>query len=239
VRDLKTQNLPAKTLAIFAVPVYSSSDVRIQEKGKATNIRRRDGDLPCLFASGLEADKIASFVPSRNLLLKTNFEASRNSFFTSGLNNYRILHFAAHTFINDRQPELSSIALSFYNREGKEILALLRPNNILRLSLNADLVVLIASQSGLGKQIKGEGSVLIGRFFFSAGAHRLIVSLWNVDDKVTTELMSRFYQKHLVEEKNISISLREAQLEILPDTRRKTPFYWAAFTLEGDWYKLI
>ncbi len=70
--------------------------------------------------------------------------------------------------------------------------------------------------------------------FFAVGARRLLVSLWDVDDKVTAELMLRFYRKHLTEKKNISDALREAKLEIMLDKRWKSPYYWAAFTLRGN-----
>jgi CHAT domain-containing protein len=234
IRETKNQNAPAKKLAIFADPVYSSSDARIQVKSK-TAPQKGIYDLPRLFASRFEAERISSLLPLTDVLVKKDFEASRDSFFSSNLDNYQILHFAAHAFANDKQPELSSIALSFYNEQGEEVQGFLRTNDILRLNLNSDLVVLSACQTGLGKQIKGEGIVSLGQSFFSVGTKRLIVSLWDVDDKVTAELMSKFYQKHLIEKRNISSSLREAQLEILRDNRWKSPFYWAAFTLEGDW----
>ncbi len=232
MREAKPQTVPSKTLAVFADPVYSSDDARLSVKPK---IKTADNNFSRLFASRFEAERIGAFVPFDKLSVKMDFNAARGNFFNSDLNNYRILHFAAHALIDDRQPELSSIALSFYDRKGNEISGFLRPNDILRLNLNADLVVLSACQSGLGKQVKGEGIISLGQSFFSAGARRLIVSSWDVDDKVTAELMTRFYRKHLAEKKNISVALRESQLEILQNKRWQSPFYWAAFTLEGDW----
>ena len=82
---------------------------------------------------------------------------------------------------------------------------MLRRNDILRLNRNADLVVLSSSRSGFGKQIKGEGVVSLGQSFFSAGAKKMVVSHWEVDDKVTAELMSRFYRKYLTENKSSDI----------------------------------
>ena len=235
IRDGEMQTPASKTLAVFADPVYSPTDARIRVKSKLKTSGDADSNFSRLFASRFEADRISSFVPAGKLSIKTDFEAARENFFKADLNNYRILHFAAHALIDDRQPELSSIALSFYDRRGNQISGFLRPNDILRLDLNADLVVLSACRSGLGKQVKGEGIISLGQSFFAAGARRLIVSSWDVDDKVTAELMSRFYRKHLAEKKSISVALRESQIELLRDKRWNAPFYWAAFTLEGDW----
>jgi CHAT domain-containing protein len=235
IRDSGARNAPQKTLAVFADAVYSPLDERIRRKSYSPNLKGEKAIIPRLFASGLEADRIASFVSPETRLVKKNFEVNRDNFFNSDLGNYRVLHFATHAFINDRQPELSSVAFSFYDLEGRETPGLLRPADILRLDLNADLIVLSACQSGLGKQVTGEGIVSLGHSFFAAGAHRLMVSLWSVRDKVTAELMSRFYRLYLKEGKSIPASLREAQIEILRDKRWKSPFYWAAFSLEGDW----
>jgi CHAT domain-containing protein len=233
LREAKPQTSAPKTLAVFADPVYSPTDARIRVKPKG---KPDSGNFSRLFASRFEAGKISSFVPAADgLLVKMDFEAARENFFKSDLGSYRILHFAAHALVDDRQPELSSIALSFYDRRGNEISGFLRPNDILRLDLNAELVVLSACRSGAGKQVKGEGIISLGQSFFSAGARRLIVSSWDVDDKVTAELMTRFYRKHLAEKQSISTALRESQLEILRDRRWRSPFYWAAFNLEGDW----
>ena len=234
-RHTKFQIVPSLTLAVFADPVYSLADGRFPSTFQINNLAGLNNNFPRLFASRFEAQRLSSIVTSGNVLLKMDFEANRSSFFYSDLDNYRILHFAAHTIINDLQPELSAIALSFFDPSGRKIPGLIRPNDILRLNLNADLVVLSACQSGLGKQIKGEGILSLGQSFLSAGARRLIVSLWNVDDKVSAELMARFYRKHLLDKKNISVAFREAQLEILRDKRWKSPFYWAGFVLEGDW----
>ncbi len=234
-RITKSQSISSRTLAVFADPVYSLADGRFPYSNQKRNFPGVNNNFPRLFASRFEARRLSSFVTPENVLLKMDFEANRSSFFNADLDNYRILHFAAHTIINDLQPELSAIALSFFDPSGLKIPGLIRPNDILRLNLNADLVILSACQSGLGKQIKGEGILSLGQSFLSVGARRLIVSLWNVDDKVSAELMARFYRKHLLEKKNISVAFRDAQLEILHDKRWRSPFYWAGFVLQGDW----
>ncbi len=233
-----TRANPRKTLAVFADPVYSEDDARIGKiKRENTFVSENSGvKLPRLFASHFEAQRISALLDEPDLLKKSGLQASRQAVFDANLQNFRIIHFAVHALVDDRQPELSSIALSFYDQEGVKINGFLRANEILSLNLNADLVVLSACQSGLGKQLKGEGIVSLAHSFFSAGAKSLIVSLWDVDDKVTAELMTRFYHKYLVENKKISTALQEAQIEIMRDKRWNSPYYWSAFTLQGDWH---
>lgn len=222
-------NMPKKTLAVFADPIYSAADERINNQ----QFSARD-DLPRLFASRFEAAKISAFVSAENLLIKTDSEANRQAVFDSNLENYRILHFAVHSFINDRKPELSSIALSSFDEQGNKKDGLLQSNDILNLDLNSDLVILSSCRSGLGTQVRGEGLVALSQSFFVAGTGGSIISLWNVDDKVTAELMIRFYRKYLVENKTAAAALRESQTEIMRDKRWNSPFYWSAFILQSN-----
>ncbi len=234
-RETKQKN--PKTLAVFADPVYSEEDMRIEKiKPRNNSVSENSGaKLPRLYASHFESERIAALINAPNFLKKNGFQASRQAVFDADLQDFRIIHFAVHALIDDKQPELSSIALSFYDREGRKINGFLRSNEILQLDLNADLVVLSACQSGLGKQMKGEGMISLTHSFFSAGAKSLIASLWDVDDKVTAELMARFYRNYLVENKSISKALQETQIEIMRDRRWNSPYYWSAFTLQGDW----
>lgn len=237
---LRKPNNPAaeKTLAIFADPIYSAEDARLKKRppSKNSEIEETNKIFPRLFASRFEADRIAEMVVSAENVLKiTDAQASRQTVLTLDLRNYRILHFAAHTFVDDRQPELSAVALSFYDGSGAKINGFLRSSDILRLDLNAEMVVLSACRTALGKQVKGEGMMSLAHSFFSAGAKRLVASLWDVDDKLTAEMMRRFYFKYLKEGKTASSALRATQIEILRDARWKNPFYWSAFTFQGDW----
>jgi CHAT domain-containing protein len=104
------------------------------------------------------------------------------------------------------------------------------------LELKADLVTLSACQTGLGKEIKGEGLIGLMRCFMYVGAPRIVASLWKVDDRATSELMKRFYQGMLGPERlSAARALREAQLSIWKWTQWREPYYWAAFALRGEW----
>ena len=104
------------------------------------------------------------------------------------------------------------------------------------LKLPAELVALSACQTGLGKEIKGEGLVGLARGFMYAGAPRIVASLWKVDDLATIELMKRFYQGMLGPERlRPAGALRQAQLSIWKQKQWREPYYWAAFLLQGEW----
>jgi CHAT domain-containing protein len=103
------------------------------------------------------------------------------------------------------------------------------------LKLPADLVVLSACQTGLGKEIKGEGLVGLTRGFMYAGATRVVVSLWNVNDRATADLMTTFYRKMLRENQRPAAALRAAQVEMWRQRQWQAPYYWAAFVLQGEW----
>ena len=103
------------------------------------------------------------------------------------------------------------------------------------MKLNADLVVLSACQTALGKEVHGEGLVGLTRGFMYAGSPRVVASLWKVDDVATAELMKRFYAKMLKENMRPAAALRAAKIEMMNQERWSEPYYWAAFELQGEW----
>jgi CHAT domain-containing protein len=108
-------------------------------------------------------------------------------------------------------------------------------NDIYNLNLPVDLVVLSACNSGLGKEVRAEGLVGIVRGFMYAGAARVVASLWKVEDEATAELMKRFYQHMLQDKKPAAAALRQAQVEMWQQKQWRSPYYWAAFVLQGEW----
>jgi CHAT domain-containing protein len=153
----------------------------------------------------------------------------------SAIGPYRIVHFATHSILNNEHPELSGIVLSLVNTRGQTQDGFLRVHGICSLKLSAQLVVLSACQTALGKDVKGEGLIGLTRAFMYAGAPRIVSSLWEVDSTATAELMTRFYNKMLKDKLAPAAALREAQISMLNETQWKSPYYWAAFALQGDW----
>jgi CHAT domain-containing protein len=122
-----------------------------------------------------------------------------------------------------------------FDKNGMPQNGFLRAHDIFNLRLAAEVVVLSACQTGLGKDIKGEGLISLTRGFMYAGTPRVVVSLWSVSDQGTAELMVSFYHGMLKDNLRPSEALRKAQLSLLKEDKWGAPFYWAAFTLQGDW----
>ncbi len=182
-----------------------------------------------------EAEAIVAVAPAGEGMKALDFRASRETATSPELAQYRIVHFATHGLLNSEQPDLSGIVLSLVNEAGQPVNGFLRLHEIYNLRLNADLVVLSACQTGLGKEIRGEGLVGLTRGFMYAGSPRVIASLWKVGDVATSELMKIFYRGMLREGMRPAAALRAAQVEMWKQKRWHGPYYWAAFQVQGEW----
>ncbi|MEK7725344.1 MAG: CHAT domain-containing tetratricopeptide repeat protein [Acidobacteriota bacterium] len=236
-----------KTIAIFADPIFDEKDVRLENVAKKSNNPKNSQigqvlrdfsfgeNLPRLLSSRFEANNISDFVPKNSVDVRLDFEANRENVTNESLANYRILHFATHGLLDSNRPEFSGLVFSLFDKEGKTQDGFLRLNQIYNLNLNSDLVVLSACQTALGKDVRGEGLIGLTRGFMYAGAKRIIATLWKVDDAATAEFMKKFYQNLLVKKLKPANALRQTQNEIKQIPRFKSPYYWAGFTIQGDW----
>jgi CHAT domain-containing protein/tetratricopeptide (TPR) repeat protein len=240
-------------VAVIADPVFSAADERIGALAKTVAAKHVQGDgsantriiehladnsgliIRRLKYTRQEADQILAEAPRAKNLRAIDFKANRATATGGELSKYRYVHFATHGYIDSERPNLSAIVLSLVDEEGKPQNGFLRANEIYNLNLPAELVVLSACETGLGKEIKGEGLVGLTQGFMYAGARRVVVSLWNVNDKATAELMARFYRGMLREKKTPAAALRAAQIEMSRQKQWQSPYYWAAFTLQGEW----
>jgi CHAT domain-containing protein/Tfp pilus assembly protein PilF len=239
-----------KTLAVLADPVFSNDDPRVSaarlgrsvpdEKLPATEAVRSAselglGDLRRLRFTRQEADEIARLANGEFKLEAVDFAANRKLATSGEIGQYRVVHFATHGLINNQHPELSGIVLSLVDENGQPQNGFLRLYDLYNLKLSADLVVLSACQTALGKEIRGEGLVGLTRGFMYAGAPRVVASLWQIDDRASAEFMKRFYQGMLGQKLRPAAALRAAQVSMQSDKRWHEPHYWAAFTLQGEW----
>ncbi|NEO90819.1 MAG: tetratricopeptide repeat protein [Moorea sp. SIO3G5] len=196
----------------------------------------RDGQFDPLPGTRQEGKAILKLI--RNKTQKTSafdFNANLTAATNPELSQYRIVHFATHGILNTESPELSGLVLSLVDETGNNINGFLRLHEIFNLKLPAEIVVLSACQTGVAKDIKGEGLVGLTRGFMYAGSPRVLVSLWKVDDQATAEIMTRFYRLMLKKKLSPAEALRKAQLEMQEKTKWKSPYYWAAFVLQGEW----
>jgi CHAT domain-containing protein/tetratricopeptide (TPR) repeat protein len=215
-------------------PKRPSSDLQ-RAIEDVTNGEFHEG-LPRLFGTRIEAEQIAKLVPPAERMKALDFAASLETATSPEMSEYRIVHFASHALIDTVHPELSGIVLSLVDERGGPRNGFLRAHEVFNLKLPAELVVLNACRTGLGKEIKGEGLVGLTRAFMYAGARRVIVSLWSIRDQEAAEFMVRFYKRLLGTNKlSPAAALRAAQLEMREDKRWQSPYFWGAFILQGEW----
>jgi CHAT domain-containing protein len=178
---------------------------------------------------------IAGLVPNGSELIALDFDANLKTATSEHFRNARIIHFASHGLVNSAYPELSGIVLSLFDQNGSAQEGYLRLLDIYNLEMRSDLVVLSACETALGKEIRGEGIVGLTRGFMYAGAPTVIASLWRVEDRATADLMKRLYQRMFRENLSPATALRAAQIAMLKEKTTAHPFYWAGFTLQGEW----
>ena len=255
-RLIKNRKPAPHALAIFADPVFEPNDERVSRAKKknagggpvavAPQPSRvepwkegmRDLGIDKILTlpfSGREANDISKLVPEGEAFVATGFAANRATAMSPKLAKYRIVHFATHGFLNLEHPDLSGIVFSLLDEKGNPQEGFLYLHDIYNLNLPAELVVLSACQTGVGKQVKGEGLIALTRGFMYAGASRLVASLWKVDDAATAELMARFYKEMFTNGKRPAEALRDAQLDLSKLRRYSAPYFWAGFVLQGEW----
>jgi CHAT domain-containing protein/tetratricopeptide (TPR) repeat protein len=259
-RELAGRAPAPKRLAVLADPVFQREDMRVAQARGAARAGRSTGviaassalqrgglpgelragevdpsDLQRLRFSRQEADAIAALVPEGQRFKALDFDASRAVAMGGELSFYRMIHFATHGLVDSRHPELSSLVLSRVDRRGQLQNGFLRLHDIYNLDLNADLVVLSACQTALGQEIRGEGLIGLTRGFMYAGAARVLASLWSVDDRATSKLMERFYRHMIQDRRSAAAALRQAQIEMARESGLQPPYYWAGFSLQGEW----
>jgi CHAT domain-containing protein len=251
-RNLTNRKPAPQMLAVLADPVFTTSDPRVpkttllirQQNAAAVGDTRRiehlSGPLGQLSIQRLpftreEADQILAVAPAATNLKAVGFRANRSLAMSNELSNFRYVHFATHGYVDSARPDLSAIVLSLVDQQGNPRDGFLRSHDIFNLKLPAELVVLSACETGLGKDVKGEGLVGLTRGFMYAGARRVIVSLWNVNDKATASLMQRVYAGVLKNNKTPAASLRAAQIEMWRQKQWHSPYYWAGFVMQGEW----
>ncbi len=247
--ETQGRNPAPQTLAVLADPVFAADDQRVSQRSETTptnelpliaqNVdraaRNARGDWNRLPGTRQEANTILNLVPESDRLAYFDFQANRENALSNQLSQYRFIHWATHGFANAQNPELSGIVMSLVQENGQTQDGYLLLGDIFNLNFNADLVVLSACQTGLGEVVQGEGLIGLTRGLMYAGTPRVVTSLWEVPDTETASLMSKFYGKMLQENLRPAAALRAAQLEIWQSRGWVAPYFWAAFTLQGEW----
>ena len=239
---------------MIADPVFSATDERLQSAisvpavvkaasdkndsqvfPQTPGILMRDGALVRLAHASEEADAISNIAPWGTTLVAKGFDASRETAMSSDVGQYQIVHFATHGFLNSEHPELSGLVFTTTDRNGVKTNGLMPLHDIYSLELSAELTVLSACQTALGKEIKGEGLVGLAHAFMAAGSKSVVASLWKVDDRATAVFMADFYESVLQKGLPPAAALRAAKLKMMRDKQWSAPYYWAGFELQGEY----
>jgi CHAT domain-containing protein/tetratricopeptide (TPR) repeat protein len=255
-QEATRRRAPEKVLAAFGDPVFPSNYPQFRNAingnqpaaaqmlddyrwGSAVRDIEPDADsldptkIQPLFYARRELANLRD-VAGDKTLVATGFDASRERLESVDLTGYAIVHFATHGILNSKRPERSGLLLSMVGPDGKSRDGFLRLSDVYQLHIPVNLVVLSACRTGLGKDVRGEGLIGLTRGFMYAGASSVVASLWKVDDEATAELMKLFYTNMLQGGMRPTEALRAAQNTIRQNPNWSSPYYWAAFTLQGD-----
>lgn len=174
--------------------------------------------------------------------LKDNFdiisydqEQATESNFKSHLGHTSVLHFASHAVVNNEDPLRSKVHLAKDGDGSSGDDGYLHAYEIFDMSLNADLAVLGACETGVGQMKEGEGMLSLSYAMQYAGCASTIMSLWKIDESSSTAIFSNFY-KSLSEEASISEALHSSKLEFIRDEENinfQHPYYWAGTLFMG------
>ena len=216
------------------MPLKEQNSENVTRSSHQFDFRHDRANWSRLPFSRREAEQILALIATSDVKAAFDFDASQTTAMSAELGQYRILHFATHGVLNNELPELSGLLLSLVNEKGESQDGFLSLSEISRLNLSAELVVLSACRTGLGKDIRGEGLLGLTREFMYAGAPRVVASLWAVQDRATLELMVRFYKAMMKQKLHPAAALREAQVSMWREGRWGAD-QWAGFVFQGDW----
>ena len=241
-RDLRDRMTPPGVVAVLADPVYGANDPRLpRSRGRAAvaGVESRFAfsarPLPRLAATQDEAAAAVAGVPPHLRLRAMGTEANRELALSGRLADFRVVHFAVHGLLHPIHPSLSALALSAQAGDGEPHDSLLYAYEIEEQHLPADLVVLSACETALGRHVRGEGLLGLARAFLRAGSRSVLATLWRVDDRATADLVERFYAAHRGAGLPPAAALRRAQIDQMSDPAWRAPAHWAGLTLHGDW----
>jgi CHAT domain-containing protein/predicted negative regulator of RcsB-dependent stress response len=233
-----TPNTMANASEVRGLGIQSAlTDVAGQGAVTSAQSTKMEGlPLARLTGTRTEAEQISKLAKSAGGQADVwlDLDASEDNLDSRDVGKYRVVHIATHGLLNAERPQFTGVVLSLVGNKNQD--GFLRTDEIFNLRLGSPLVMLSACETGLGKEIRGEGVMGLTRAFMYAGAPTVGVSLWSVADKSTADLMTDFYRRLLAaDDTSPSGALRQAQLSMITAKKYSAPFYWAPFVLVGDW----
>jgi tetratricopeptide (TPR) repeat protein len=221
--DPASRGEAASTVAAMHAASYSRFDARAEET------------LPPLRFAEREAASIVAIYGHERATVMSGANASADAVKALDWTAYSVGHFATHAIVDQRHAELSGLLLSTGGRDDSRG-RLLRYGEISRMRAPLELVVLSACDTANGEQMPGEGLLGLSYAFMAAGSQRVLGTLWKVDDEATAAWMALFY-RGLKDSNSPAEALRQAQVKMAADPRWHSPYYWAGFSLQGNWHE--
>jgi CHAT domain-containing protein/tetratricopeptide (TPR) repeat protein len=252
----KTRAKPQRPLWAMADPIYDTADKRVTDKAELSQATKdalakyfsranRDsaaaGPFARLLFTSEEAQSIRARLGAADADVLTGPQATEAAVKAASakglLARARYVHFATHGILGLDTGQPPALVLSLVGNDGQRDAdggindGFLRLDEVTRLQLNADLVVLSACETGKGRLYAGEGMTGLARAFLYAGSRGVVCSLWAVDDRETASFMAQLYGG-LKDGQSAADALRAAKLEMI--RAQKAPVYWAPFILIGE-----
>jgi CHAT domain-containing protein len=222
---LRDNRKPGKTNKVLAIaPTYSSDAILPSSIGQGLGLSLE----PLDFAKE-EVENILEYFPCE-ILIEDNATESK---FKKLAKDFDILHFSMHTIINNEEPLSSKLVFSINSDSVDD--GFLNTYEIYNLSLNAKLSVLSSCETGAGKLSKGEGILSLARGFIYSGIPSIVMTLWEIDDVSSADIISGFYER-LKEGEKIDAALRNSKLNYIQtsDQLHAHPYFWSAYVQIGD-----
>ena len=221
---------PQSVLAV-ADPVFGADDPRLTA---APISAARTTSLPRLFFTG-EVNALKSLLPPSRLRILQGFDATPAALQKLNPEDFAVIHFSTHAFIDDRIPELSRVALSLVDRAGRPVDGYLHPYQFAGFRLNRSIVVLSSCETALGKEVLGEGLAGFTTGLFEAGASQVVLALTKVEAESSAAFFAEAYRRFLgTPSTGMESALTEARRALAHSTRWADPYYWAPFIVMGS-----
>jgi CHAT domain-containing protein len=229
-------------MLLVADPVYSQDDPRLTHSAQRGGVQRltdilrmRGGVDPAtlerLVSSALESERIRALPGLRRVDLLEGFDATRARVLSQDLTQYRFIHIASHGFIDSEIPQLSALILGAWDRNGRVADQYVRAGDLLSRTFDAEMVVLSACDTALGRQIAGEGLVGLRYAALARGARSVVASLWPVSDAIAADLMTSMYRYITIDGNAVAAALSAAIRAELTRTPSLDPALWGPFAV--------
>lgn len=221
IRSTEKYRERASASLIVAAPEYSAAP---------ENVR-----YPQLNETSTEAQTIADLIGRSTTIILQGANAAKSEIQRADLHNFRTIHFAVHGIVDLERPELTGLVLAGAGGDLPISSTHLGLSDVISTRLQADLVVLSACETAIGREAKADAPQSLTSAFIQAGASTVISSMWKIDDESSSELMQRVYSGMYSRDLMPAMALRQAQLEMIRSDRFNAPYYWAAFCSYGEY----